>query len=130
MNDDSVGLGIFNGDMGIIEEINSSDRIMTILFDDEKRVEYSFDLLKDLDLAYAITVHKSQGSEFPIVVIPVGKYFSRLMNKNLFYTAVTRARDMVVLVGAVSTIKYMTQNTTTSQRYTGLYEKLVKGKSE
>ena len=64
------------------------------------------------------------------MVIPVGKYFSRLMNKNLFYTAVTRARDMVVLVGAVSTIKYMTQNTTTSQRYTGLYEKLVKGKSE
>ena len=130
MNDDSAGLGIFNGDMGIIEEIYPSDRMMTILFDDEKRVEYSFDLLKDLDLAYAITVHKSQGSEFPIVVIPVGKYFSRLMNKNLFYTAVTRARDMVVLVGAVSTIKYMTQNTTTSQRYTGLYEKLVKGKSE
>ncbi len=124
LEDDSVGLGIFNGDMGIIEEILPTERIMTILFDDEKRVEYSFDLLKDLDLAYAITVHKSQGSEFPIVVIPVGKYFSRLMNKNLFYTAVTRARDMVVLVGAVPTVKYMTQNTTTSQRYTGLCEKL------
>ncbi len=122
--DDSVGLGIFNGDMGIIEEIFPSERTMTILFDDEKRVEYSFDHLKDLDLAYAITVHKSQGSEFPIVIIPIGKYFSKLMNKNLFYTAVTRARDMVVLVGPVSTIKHMTQNMTTSQRYTGLYEKL------
>ncbi len=124
LQDDSVGLGIFNGDMGIIEEIFPSERTMTILFDDEKRVEYSFDHLKDLDLAYAITVHKSQGSEFPIVIIPIGKYFSRLMNKNLFYTAVTRARDMVVLVGAVSTIKHMTQNVLTSQRYTGLYEKL------
>ena len=91
--------------------------------------EHSFDLLKDLELAYAITVHKSQGSEFPIVVIPVGKYFSRLMNKNLFYTAVTRARDMVVLVGSRQVIAYMVQNTSTSQRYTALYEKLCLIKS-
>lgn len=127
--DQSKGLGIFNGDMGIIESINTEERYMGVLFDEEKYVHYSFDLLKDLELAYAITVHKSQGSEFPIVVIPIGKYFSRLMNKNLFYTAVTRARDMVVLVGSRQTIEYMVQNTLTSQRYTGLYEKLCTVKS-
>ena len=122
--DQQKGMGIFNGDMGIIENIDLEERYMTILFDEEKYVEYSFELLKDLELAYAITVHKSQGSEFPIVIIPIGKYFSRLMNKNLFYTAVTRARDIVVLVGSRQTIYNMVQNTTTSQRYTGLYEKL------
>lgn len=122
-------MGIFNGDMGIIESIDTEERCMRVLFDDEKYVDYSFDLLKDLELAYAITVHKSQGSEFPIVVIPVGKYFSRLMNKNLFYTAVTRARDMVVLVGSRQVIAYMVQNTSTSQRYTALYEKLCLIKS-
>ena len=117
------------GDMGIIESIDTEERCIKILFDDEKYVDYSFDLLKDLELAYAITVHKSQGSEFPIVVIPIGKYFSRLMNKNLFYTAVTRARDMVVLVGSRQVVGYMVKNTSTSQRYTALYEKLCLIKS-
>lgn len=119
------GMGIFNGDMGIIESINSRDKCMVIVFDEDKRVEYPFASLDELDLAYAITVHKSQGSEFPIVVMPVCSFVPLLMSRNLFYTAVTRARDMVILVGSEKTVHNMTYNNQFRQRFTGLAQRLV-----
>ncbi len=119
------GMGIFNGDMGIIEDISERDKYMTIVFDEDKRVEYPFANLDELDLAYAMTVHKSQGNEFPIVIMPVCSFAPILMSRNLFYTAVTRARDMVVLVGSEKIIQNMTNNNQYRQRFTGLCEKLV-----
>lgn len=119
-----VGLGIFNGDIGIIEAISVRDKAMTIIFDDDKEVTYSFSMLDDLDLAYAITVHKSQGCEFPFVVMPMFPCPPMLMCRNLFYTAVTRARDMVVLTGSESVIERMVANNHENERYTGLCEKL------
>ena len=119
------GMGIFNGDMGIIESISERDKCMVIIFDEDKRVEYPFTNLDELDLAYAITVHKSQGSEFPIVVMPVCSFAPLLMSRNLFYTAVTRARDMVILVGSEKTVQNMTYNNQFHQRFTGLCEKLI-----
>lgn len=130
------GLGIFNGDMGIIEEINTHDKIMTIIFDEDKRVAYPFTNLDEIDLAYAITVHKSQGSEFLMVIMPVCAYNPMLMSRNLFYTAVTRAKQMVVLVGSEKTVMNMTYNNTYHKRYTGLSERIssicevLDGKSE
>ena len=118
------GMGIFNGDMGIIENIYSTDKIMVIVFDDDKTVEYPFSNLDELDLAYAVTVHKSQGNEFPVVIMPVCGFPPMLMCRNLFYTAVTRAKDMVVLVGNEEAIKYMTDNNRENSRYTGLCSKL------
>lgn len=119
------GMGIFNGDMGIIESISARDKCMRIIFDEDKLVEYPFTNLDELDLAYAITVHKSQGSEFPIVVMPVCSFAPMLMSRNLFYTAVTRARDMVILVGSEKTVQNMTHNNQFHQRFTGLSEKLI-----
>lgn len=118
------GMGIFNGDMGIIENIFSVDKIMVIIFDDERRVEYPFSNLDELDLAYAITVHKSQGNEFPVVIMPMCAFAPMLMCRNLFYTAVTRAKEMVVLVGNEEAIRYMTDNNRENSRYTGLLEKI------
>ena len=123
--DGEDGTGIFNGDMGIIERIFDRDRYMVVVFDEDKRVEYPFTNLDELDLAYAVTVHKSQGSEFPIVVMPVCSFAPMLMNRNLFYTAVTRARDMVVLVGSEKTVINMTMNSRYRERFTGLCERLV-----
>lgn len=114
------GSGIFNGDMGIIERIDTNAKYMTIIFDDEKYVDYPFSGLDELDLSYAVTVHKSQGSEFPIVVVALGRFIPRLMTKNLLYTAVTRAKDIVILVGSEQTVRNMVQNTFTQKRYTSL----------
>ncbi|MDD6485049.1 MAG: ATP-dependent RecD-like DNA helicase [Clostridiales bacterium] len=122
--DGCEGTGVFNGDMGIIRTINTHDRSMTVIFDEDKTVEYPFESLSELDLAYAVTVHKSQGSEFPIVIMPVGRFLGMLMTRNLFYTAVTRAKKMVVLVGSSHTIGCMVKNTATNARYTGLRERL------
>ena len=87
-------------------------------------MEYPFTNLDELDLAYAVTVHKSQGSEFPIVIMPVCSFAPMLMSRILFYTAVTRAKDMVVLVGSEKTVAAMTQNDSYQQRFTGLNQKL------
>lgn len=118
------GMGIFNGDMGIIEEIFPVDKMMVIMFDDERRVEYPFSNLDELDLAYAITVHKSQGNEFPAVIMPVCSFAPLLMCRNLFYTAVTRAKDLVVLVGNEEAIHIMTDNNRENSRYTGLMQRI------
>ena len=113
------GSGIFNGDIGIIEEIKLSEECMVVLFDD-KRAEYDFSMLDELDLSYAITVHKSQGSEYPIVIIPLYIYSQRLLTRNLLYTALTRAQKMVVLVGEEEVSKRMIDNNRRTKRYTGL----------
>ncbi len=120
-----TGCGIFNGDMGIIADISIKDKFMTIIFDD-KEVEYPFSDLDKIDLAYAITVHKSQGSEFPFVLMPAYSFAPMLMYKNLLYTAVTRAKDMVVIVGREEEIERMVKNKSRYTRRTMLLCKLIK----
>ncbi|NLO38640.1 MAG: ATP-dependent RecD-like DNA helicase [Ruminiclostridium sp.] len=121
----SVGEGVFNGDMGIVRAINPKDSTLTVLFDDGKVAEYDFENLDELELSYAITVHKSQGSEFPAVVISLAGIPSMLTCRNLLYTAVTRAKQLVVLVGDMGTIQNMIANMTEKERYTGLKERLA-----
>lgn len=118
------GMGIFNGDMGIITEINDFAETLTVEFDEGRKVEYSYKLLDELELAYAITIHKSQGSEYPAVVIPLLSGPSMLMNRNLLYTAVTRARKCVTLVGNDTTFNQMIQNTSQQKRYSGLCDRI------
>ena len=113
------GFGIFNGDIGIIREINLTEQ--TLLIDFDGRVaRYDFMMTEELELAYAITVHKSQGSEYPIVVIPLYRFTPKLLTRNLFYTAITRAQQMVILVGDGSVVDMMTDNNRQTKRYTGL----------
>ena len=119
------GLGIFNGDMGIVRKINDYTETMTIEFDEGRMVDYSFKMLDELELAYAITIHKSQGSEYPAVVIPLLNGPKMLMNRNLLYTAVTRARKCVTLVGNDVTFYEMAANTTEQKRYSGLKDRLM-----
>jgi len=105
-----TGTGVFNGDAGIIREINPFAEYMTVEFDDNRLVNYSFSQLDELELAYAVTVHKSQGSEYPAVVIPILDGPRLLFNRNLLYTAVTRAKNCVVIVGSDKMVKYMIDN--------------------
>ncbi len=116
------GLGVFNGDMGMIRSINSFAEELTVEFDEGRMVSYPFKQLDELELAYAITVHKSQGSEYPAVVIPLLAGPRLLMNRNLLYTAVTRARSCVTLVGSAEVFQMMVENETEQKRYTGLSE--------
>ena len=117
--DGSWGNGIFNGDIGTILRIDYSDEKMQIEFDD-RCCDYDFNMLDELEPAYAVTVHKSQGSEYPIVVLPIGSASEMLLSRNLFYTAVTRAQNMVILVGREEKIRTMVENNRQSMRYTGL----------
>ena len=114
------GLGVFNGDMGFIESIDLEGKKLSIIFDDERRVIYDFMYLDELDLAYAITIHKSQGSEFTVVIIPAYMGAPLLMNRNLLYTGITRAKEMVVVVGIPKALKYMVDNTRSMERYSSL----------
>jgi exodeoxyribonuclease V alpha subunit len=118
------GLGVFNGDMGIIREINTFAETMTVEYEEGRMVEYPFKQLDELDLAYAITIHKSQGSEYPAVVIPLLSGPKMLMNRNLLYTAVTRARKCVTLVGDEAAFFRMVENVNEQKRYSGLKERL------
>lgn len=122
------GVGIYNGDMGTVDSIHMQERYMIITFDDGKIIEYPFTSVEDLDLAYAITVHKSQGSEFSYVVIPLSTYMPMLMTRNLFYTAITRAKTMVILVGSDRIVENMTKNNTYTKRFTGLLERVIRQK--
>ncbi len=119
----AVGVGLFNGDIGTIEFIDLNDELMRIRFDD-RTAEYSFDMLEELELAYAITVHKSQGSEYPVVIIPMYSCAPMLMARNLLYTAVTRARSMVILVGRSDIPRKMTENNRLVLRFTSLKDKI------
>ncbi len=123
-DDDSEGTGIFNGDIGTIEKIDLAAQHMRIRFDD-KTVHYEFTSLEELEHAYAITVHKSQGCEYPFVIIPLYSAPPMLLTRNLFYTAVTRARRMVILVGRADVASIMVSNSHIGERYTGLKQRLL-----
>lgn len=116
------GMGVFNGDMGIIKEINEFAETLTVEFEEGRMVEYAFKILEELELAYAITIHKSQGSEYPAVVIPLLNGPKMLMNRNLLYTAVTRARKCVTMVGDETVFAEMEENISEQIRYSGLAE--------
>ena len=118
------GLGVFNGDMGIVREINSFSETLTVEYEERRMVEYPFKELDQLDLAYAITIHKSQGSEYPAVIIPLLTGPRMLMNRNLLYTAVTRARKCVTLVGDEKAFYNMEANVNEQRRYSGLRDRL------
>ena len=106
--------------MGIIREINDYSECIVVEYDGMRKVNYPFGQLDELELAYAVTIHKSQGSEYPAVIIPLLSGPKMLFNRNLLYTGVTRAKDCVVLLGSEEQIKYMIDNTDEHKRYTGL----------
>lgn len=124
----AVGAGIFNGDVGIIREINPSAETMTIVFDD-REAEYDFTQLNELEPAYAMTVHKSQGSEYRAVILTAWNGSPYLLTRSILYTAITRARELLIVVGKEETVAAMTQNATKNRRYTGLKLRL-QGKVE
>ncbi len=118
-----TGAGVFNGDVGVIESIDPTDGNMRIRFED-RTVTYEFSLLEDLEPAYAVTVHKSQGCEYPIVILPLGNVPPMLRSRNLLYTAVTRAQCIVIVVGREDVLADMVRNNRQTMRYTGLSERL------
>lgn len=118
--------GVFNGDLGYISKIDRENKKVTVVFDDVRSVEYSSENLDELALAYAMTIHKSQGSEFPVVVIPLYRAAPMLLTRNLIYTAITRASKAVVLVGQSEYLVKMIENNKTVKRYSNLAEKLRK----
>jgi exodeoxyribonuclease V alpha subunit len=119
------GKGVFNGDIGFVKEIDLADRTITVLFDLEREAIYDFTALDELTLAYAITVHKSQGSEFKAVIMPMAFIPPMLMSRNILYTAITRARELVVLVGEKRALSQMIQRTHEAKRNSGLSQKLA-----
>ena len=119
------GTGVFNGDIGIVEKINPHSRMLEVQFDDGKHAVYEAELMEELTLAYAATVHKSQGSEYPAVILPLLSGPDILMTRNILYTAVTRARKCVVIVGNEYTIRRMIENSRERERFSGLRERLL-----
>jgi exodeoxyribonuclease V alpha subunit len=119
-NGDNEGIGVFNGDVGFVEDIDDDNNTVTVIYDEERRVSYDNVYLEELDLAYAITIHKSQGSEFPVVVIPAFMGPQLLMNRNLLYTGITRAKQMVVLVGYPKALHFMINNNRGFERFSSL----------
>ena len=114
------GLGVFNGDVGIVKEINETAKTVQVEFDDAKRVIYPLGGLDELELAYAITIHKSQGSEYPAVIMPLLTGPRMLFNRNLLYTGVTRAKSCVTILGSRDIVMQMIANESEQKRYTGL----------
>lgn len=117
---ENEGVGVFNGDLGFIQSVDEEQKSLTIIFDDERKVIYDFNYLDELDLAYATTIHKSQGSEFKVVIIPSFMGSPFLMNRNLLYTGITRAKQLVVVVGLQKALMYMINNTDSMERYSAL----------
>ncbi|MCR5302836.1 MAG: ATP-dependent RecD-like DNA helicase [Lachnospiraceae bacterium] len=127
------GIGVFNGDMGVIDRIDELSEVCEVVYEDDHAVMYPFADLDELELAYAVTIHKSQGSEYPAVVIPLLTGPKPLFNRNLLYTAVTRARKCVVIVGSRDTVAHMTKNADELNRYSSLDEAITQihlGKTE
>lgn len=120
INEASNDDGVYNGDIGIITEIDTNDESLKVEFDDGKIVKYKKEDIKDLDLSYAITVHKSQGSEFKCVIIPMMQVAPMLLTRNLLYTGVTRAKKLVILLGDKRFIKRMVDNNRSNDRNTNL----------
>jgi exodeoxyribonuclease V alpha subunit len=121
------GMGVFNGDMGIIDRIDHEEQLVTVVYEDDKIVQYDYSILDEIEPSYAVTIHKSQGSEFPVVVLPLYQGPQVLMTRNLLYTAVTRARDFVIIVGSEGILHEMIRNEREALRHSGLIEKLRTG---
>lgn len=121
-----TGSGVFNGEFGTIKQINEQEKNIKIQFDDEKVVWYQFNELEQIDLAYAITVHKAQGSEFDVVIMVVGQSAPMLLTRNLLYTGMTRAKKMLIIIGNKNTIDFMIRNADNKRRNTGLAFKMMK----
>ncbi|MDO4282767.1 MAG: ATP-dependent RecD-like DNA helicase [Clostridia bacterium] len=117
--------GIYNGDIGYIQTINTPEEKMYILFDDDRLVEYDFEELEELEHAYAVTIHKSQGSEFDYVILPLYTGYTKLLTRNLLYTAMTRAKKMLIIVGNRNVLNYMVDNIESKNRKTGLKYKIM-----
>ena len=124
------GTGVYNGDIGVIREINSSRGEMTVEFEDGRVAVYTPDIYNQLVLAYAITVHKSQGSEFDAVILPVTAGGPMIMTRNLLYTAITRAKKMVVMIGERSRIKFMVDNNYVAARYSLLRDFIIEAQKD
>lgn len=124
------GMGIFNGDMGIVREINDFAQEMTVEFDEHRRVIYPFHQLDEIELAYAVTIHKSQGSEYPAVIMPLLSGPRMLFNRNLLYTGVTRAKYCVTIMGNRQTVNEMVANEQQNQRYTSLCDRIKEMEDE
>ena len=118
------GLGVFNGDMGRILSINEGAGILVVEFDEHKRVNYPFASLEELELSYAVTIHKSQGSEYPAVILPILSGPKMLFNRNLLYTGITRARSVVTILGKSETVREMIENADPNKRYTSLENRI------
>ena len=119
------GMGIFNGDMGIVREINEYSQELVVEYDEHRRVRYPFSDLDEIELSYAITIHKSQGSEYPAVIMPILGGPRMLLNRNLLYTAVTRAKSTVCILGSSQTLFSMVENEQQLKKYTGLMDRIV-----
>lgn len=117
--------GVFNGEIGRIERIDLSDKQMKVVFDDGKNVWYQFSELDQLELAYAITIHKSQGSEFDVVIIVIPQAAPMLLTRNLLYTAITRAKKLLIVLGEEKLVEFMIQNIDSRQRNTGLKHQII-----
>ena len=118
------GQGVFNGDIGIVREINETAKTVVVEYDDQRRVTYPYSGLDDIELAYAITIHKSQGSEYPAVIMPLLTGPRMLFNRNLLYTGVTRAKSCLVILGSRNTVKQMIENESEQKRFTGLKDRI------
>ena len=124
---DGIGFeGVYNGDIGYIIDIDFETEEMLVKFDDDRVVAYEFDELEQLEHAYAVTIHKSQGSEFDYVILPLFIGYKKLFTRNLLYTAITRAKKMLIVVGSKKIMNYMVDNIEEKRRKTGLKEKLLK----
>lgn len=118
------GQGVFNGDVGVIKEINETAKTVTVEYDDARKVTYPINGLDEIELAYAMTIHKSQGSEYPAVILPLLTGPRMLFNRNLLYTGVTRAKNCVTILGNRDTVRQMIENENEQKRYTGLRERI------
>ncbi len=124
-NDGTVGVGIFNGDVGRITSLDNAEQLLTVEYEDRSAV-YSFDMLSELEPAYAVTVHKSQGSEYRAVILSLVKGAPSLMSRSVLYTAVTRAKELLIIVGDDGAVAEMVANNRTQRRYSGLKTRLTR----
>ena len=124
LEDFTEGEGVFNGDVGFIHKVDREFNEITVIYDEVKYVTYNFNQLDELELAYSVTVHKSQGSEFPIIIMPVSWFPPMLATRNLLYTAVTRGKRAVVLVGSENKLEAMVDNNRINERFSGLSYRL------
>lgn len=125
-NNNEDGTGIFNGELGTITKINEETKQIEVCFDDEKNAWYEFSELDQIEHSYSITIHKSQGSEFDVVIMCLPQAAPMLLTRNLLYTGITRAKELLIILGTSNVVNFMIQNTETKKRNTGLENKLAK----